>query len=81
MVDLLRETDKHNTINLTPDFLKDLAWFLKFAPKFNGTSFFNHDHIHAKIELDAYLGGLSAYFNDQIYAVPLCKGLTLTSTS
>ena len=74
MLDLLRQTDKQNTINLTPDFLKDLAWFRKFAPKFNGISFFNHAHIHAKIGLDASLEGLGAYFNDQMYAIPLCRG-------
>ena len=74
MLDLLRLSDKETTIKLTPEFLKDLAWFLKFAPQFNGTSFFNHAHIHAKIELDASLEGLGAYFNDHIYAIPLCRG-------
>ena len=66
--------DKETTINLTPEFIRDLAWFLRFAPKFNGTSFFNHAQVHAKIELDASLEGLGAYFNDQIYAIPLVRG-------
>ena len=70
MLELLRQTHKDTTINLTPGFIQDLAWFLKFAPKFNGTSYFNHAHVHAKIELDASLEGLGAYFNDQIYAIP-----------
>ena len=74
MLDLLQQTHKETTINLTPEFIQDLAWFLKFAPKFNGTSYFNHAHVHAKIELDASLEGLGAYFNDQIYALPLVRG-------
>ena len=74
MLELLRQTHKDTTINLTPGFIQDLAWFLKFAPKFNGTSYFNHAHVHAKIELDASLEGLGAYFNDQIYAIPLVRG-------
>ena len=74
MLDLLRQTHKETTINLTPEFIRDLAWFLKFAPKFNGTSLFNHAQVHAKIELDASLEGLGAYFNDQIYAIPLVRG-------
>ena len=74
MLNLLRQTNNGTTINLTPDFIQDLAWFLNFAPKFNGTSYFNHAHVHAKIELDASLEGLGAYFNDQIYAIPLVRG-------
>ena len=74
MLDLLRQTHKESTINLTSEFIQDLSWFLRFAPKFNGTSFFNHVHVHAKIELDASLEGLDAYFNDQIYAIPLVRG-------
>ena len=74
MLDLLRQTHKENIINLTPEFIRDLVWFLKFAPKFNGTSFFNHAQVYAKIELDASLEGLGAYFNDQIYAIPLVRG-------
>ena len=73
MLDLLCQTHKETTINLTPEFIRDLAWFLRFAPKFNGTSFFNHVQVHAKIELDASLEGLGAYFNDQIYAIPLVR--------
>ena len=72
MLDLLYQTHKETSVNLTPEFIQDLSWFLRFAPKFNGTSFFNH--VHAKIELDASLEGLGASFNDQIYAIPLARG-------
>ena len=74
MLDLLRQSHKEITIQLTPEFIQDLAWFLKFAPKFNGSSYFNNAHVHAKIELDASLEGLGAYFKDQIYTIPLARG-------
>ena len=74
MLDILRAVDKLNNIQLTAGFHQDLAWFCKFLPRFNDTSFFKHNKIQGQIELDASLQGLGAIFNNQVYAVVLHCG-------
>ena len=71
MLDLLRSADKQQCISITPDFSKDLAWFLEFTPSFNGQVSFNHQRLQGHIELDASLQGLGAYYNNQVYALPI----------
>ena len=75
MLDLLRASDKSNTIALTSDFTRDLNWFCQFTKVFNGTAFFHHTHHHGRIELDASLQGLGANFNNEVYAIPIVKNL------
>ena len=43
--------------NLEQNFHRDLNWFRKFLPQFNGTAFFNHSPVQMTIELDACLVG------------------------
>ena len=74
MLDLLRATNKQESINLNVEFKRDLNWFCEFLPHFNGSAFFKHDHIDSEIELDACLEGLGAIYNKHIYAIPISKG-------
>ena len=71
MLELLRAHFGQEKIQLTDDFHRDLNWFLKFLPTFNGVSFFKHISIQATIELDACLQGLGAVCNNQIYAIKI----------
>ena len=74
MLELLRAAHKHDKINLSVEFHKDLNWFRKFMPNFNGVAFFSHMNIKHEIKLDACLQGLGAKWGDQVYAIPLPLG-------
>ena len=71
MLEILRNSQKRVKIDLTPEFHRDLNWFLKFIPKFNGSAFFVHQNIQYEIELDACLKGLGARCGNQVYALKI----------
>ena len=71
MLHTLRCNHAKNSITLDKELKKDLNWFNRFLPVFNGKTFFNKRHPKAVIELDASLNGLGARFGDQIYAKAL----------
>ena len=73
MLDTLRSHFGTNEININQDFHRDLNWFTKFLPQFNGTAFFNHCPVHMTIELDACLVGLGAICMNQVYAITIPK--------
>ena len=74
MMDTLRAAHKQDTIVIDCEFRRDLNWFTKFLPKFNGVAFFNHKPIHTHVELDASLEGLGAMCCQEIYAIALPIG-------
>ena len=74
MLDLLRASNKQESVSLNEEFQRDLNWFCEFLPDFNGSAFFKHDQIDGEIELDACLEGLGAIYNNYIYAIPIPKG-------
>ena len=53
MLDLLRFAHGHQKVTLTPDFKRDLRWFAKFLPLYNGVSLYDHRPIDVSLELDA----------------------------
>ena len=57
MLELLRASHGCQKILLTPDFKRDLRWFDKFLPKYNGISMYDHKRVEATLELDACLTG------------------------
>ena len=73
MLDTLRSHFGKDKILLDINFHRDLNWFLKFLPYFNGTAFFNHTPIKKVIELDACLEGLGAIFENQVYSIQVPK--------
>ena len=75
MLNTLRNHFSDNIITLDEEFKKDLNWFAKLLPKFNGVSFFEKRPIKATIELDASLTGLGARFDQFVYALPLSGAL------
>ena len=42
MLDLLRSSHGHKKIKLTPDFKRNLRWFAKFLPTYNGILLYDH---------------------------------------
>ena len=74
MLQVLRQADKHTKVVLTEEFHRDLCWFQKFLPLFNGVAFFSHNKIHSHIELDASLQGLGAVCDDEVCAMILPLG-------
>ena len=69
MLDILRADFGSNEINLGQDFHRDLNWFRKFLPQFNGTAFFNRSPVHMTIELDACPVGFGAICMNEAYAI------------
>ena len=74
MLDTLRAAHKQDTIAIDCEFRRDLNWFTRFLPQFNGVAFFGHNTIHTHVELDASLQGLGAMCGQEIYAIALPKG-------
>ena len=60
-------------IQLTQDFFRDIQWFLKFLPTFNGITFFRKSPILrlGSLHLDACLSGLGAIWNHRVYSTPI----------
>ena len=59
---------------LTLEAKRDINCFVKFLPKFNGVTFFDHAPINHFVELDASLQGLGATWARQVYAMTLPLG-------
>ena len=74
MLHTLRGAHKQDIIVINCEFRRDLNWFTKFLPNFNGVAFFNHKPIHTHVELDASLQGLGAMCGQEIYAIALPRG-------
>ena len=74
MLDVLRAADKLTKISLSMDFKRDLNWFQKFLPRFNGKASITHRPITEEIELDASLQGLGARWGHQVYTIAIPMG-------
>ena len=62
MLDLLRSSQNAQKITLTSDFRRDVRWFAKFLPTYNGVNFYDHRSVDHVIDLDACLTGLGGRF-------------------
>ena len=58
MLALIMSGHASQKIHLTPEFRRDLRWFAKFLPLYNGVSLYDHRTIDHTLELDACLTGL-----------------------
>ena len=74
MLDLLRFAHSRQKVTLTPDFKRDLKWFAKFLPLYNGVSLYDHRPIDVSLELDACLTGLGGRSGNFIYHLPIPLG-------
>ena len=60
LLDVLRSMHDKDEVALTPEAQRDINWFQKFLPSFNGVAIFDHRPIAHEIELDACLQGVGA---------------------
>ena len=61
-------------IHLTPEFRRDLRWFAKFLPLYNGVSLYEHRPTDYTLELDACLTGLGGCWCNFVYHLPIPLG-------
>ena len=70
LLDVLHTMHGKNKVLLSPEAQRDINWFQKFLPTFNGVTIFYHRPIAYEIELDACLQGLGARCGSQVFAFP-----------
>ena len=58
MLQLLREHHGRVRIHLNHEFHRDLRWFQRFLPLYNGVSMYDHKQLDHQVHLDACLKGL-----------------------
>ena len=61
-------------IRLTSDFKRDLRWFAKFLPTYNGISLYDHKQVDVTLELDACLTGFGGRSGNFVYHLPIERG-------
>ena len=74
LLDVLRSIEEKQTVPVTREAQRDINWFLKFIPKYNGITFFDQKPIDHSIELDASLEGMGACWGSQVYALQIPLG-------
>ena len=74
MLALLRSGHANQKIELTSDFRRDLRWFGKFLPLYNGISLYDHRPVDFTLELDACLTGLGGRWSKFVYHLPIVRG-------
>ena len=74
MLEFLRCMEDRGQVALPLEAKRDINWFLKFWPTFNGITIFDQKPVDASIELDAPLQGLGAVWGNQIYAINVPLG-------
>ena len=72
ILDLFRSNTSKKKIHLTTKFFRDLQWFNKFLPQFNGVTIYKKPIIHEAdaLHLDACLTGIGGIWHDRVYSSP-----------
>ena len=71
MLMTLRQAHVTQKIELNQDFKRDLIWFEKFCPLYNGISLYQHKNVDSVLDLDACLTGWGACWSHWVYHLPL----------
>ena len=74
MLGTLRGASNPARVMLSDDFQRDLAWFDKFLPSYNGISIYVHKNSDSTLELDACLTGLGGCWGQYVYYLPISRG-------
>ena len=74
MLHILREYHGQNRIHLNPEFHRDLRWFERFLPLYNGVSLYDHEKPDHQVHLDACLQGLGGVWTNMVYHIPIPLG-------
>ena len=72
MLDLFRKNFHKKKIHLSSEFFKDLQWFKKCLPQFNGITIYKKPIIAEAdaLHLDACLTGIGGIWHDRVYSSP-----------
>ena len=71
MLATLRCVSNPARVDLDQDFQRDLRWFDKFLPLYNGVSMYHHAKSQSILELDACLMGLGGRWGNFVYHLPI----------
>ena len=74
MLNTLRASHGHTTITLDPEFHRDLRWFERFLPLYNGVSLYDHKKCDHQVHLDACLQGLGGVWQNFVYHLQIPYG-------
>ena len=74
MLEVLRTAENPARVNLTPDFKRDIQWFARFLPLYNGVSIYGHMSPDQTLELDACLTGLGGRWRNMVYYLTIPLG-------
>ena len=68
-----RQNSNKQRFYLTPEFYKDLDWFLAFLPQFNGITYIRKPDMpyNHTLHIDASLTGLGGVWNNEVCAFPI----------
>ena len=72
MLEVLRNSHSTQKITLTNEFKRDLGWFARFLPDYNGVSLYDHKLDDLTLELDACLTGFGSC--SDVYHLPIERG-------
>jgi hypothetical protein len=67
MLMLLRSADKSLPVRLTDEFLKDISWFLKFLPSYNGIHMIRSAIPDFEVHVDSCLTGCGGHWDTHYY--------------
>ena len=70
---LFRKNSHKKCIHLDENFKRDLLWFIKFLPSYNGITFFQKDSLEGNETLciDASLTGMGGVWGNKVYSTPI----------
>ena len=79
MLQTLRAGHIHSRITLDPEFHRDLRWFDRFLPLYNGVSLYDHKKCDHQVHRDACLQGLGGgggggCWQNLVYHLPVVYG-------
>ena len=74
LLEVLRSMEDKKQVPITIEAKRDINWFIKFLPQYNGVTFFYHRPVNCSIELDASLPVLGARLGNQVYAMSIPLG-------
>ena len=77
ILELLRSAHGRHKILLTPDFKRDLRWFAKSLPMYNGISMYDHKKVDTPLELDVCLTGFRRRCGNLVYHLPIQRGYNI----
>ena len=80
LLDVSRSMEDRSQVPVTMEAKRDINWFLKFIPLYNGVTFFYQKPTNFSIELDASLQGMGARWAYEVYALDISLGYLDTNS-